>query len=117
MPKSKLVRVLDDMTDMIILVTKFDEGDKELLLQTGWTLEPKLTLLTVMGPEVKAAISTFGHPSYDLKARGNIKPSGTTMKFSKFAASLTIEEMPEKVDLQDDRHEALSRLEDLELGQ
>lgn len=117
MTKSKLVRVLDDMTDMIFLVTKFDEGDKELLSQTGWDLDPKLTLLTVMGPKVHASMSTFSHPAYDLQDRGNIKPNGTTTKFSKLAASLTIEELPEKVDLESDRHEALSRLEDLDKDQ
>ena len=97
MATSKLVRVLDEGTDMVFMITKFDLEDKELLARTGWELTSNLAIITTIGPQVASSMSTFKYPEYDIPERTSI------MRFNKTTKGVALvareKDIPDLVDL------------------
>lgn len=102
MVKSKFVRVLDEGTDMVFIITKFEPSDTEFLALKGWKYTPDLTIMTSIGNKVASSISKFNHPPYDIEERSeNLGYSHTTHALAKVVRGMNFDEIPDMIDVED----------------
>lgn len=102
MTKSKLIRVLDEGTDMVFMVSKFEASDIELLGLKGWKLSPELTMITNIGPAVACSLSTFKFPHHDIRERSEkLRYSHTTHGLAKVVKDLDFDDIPDTIDVED----------------
>ena len=111
MVKSKFVRVLDDGTDMVFIITKFEPSDADFLASKGWQYSPELTMITSIGNQasssitkgsVKSSISKFAYPPYDIEERsGKLGSNHTTHGLATVVRDMTFDEIPDKIDVTD----------------
>lgn len=100
MVKSKLVRVLDEGTDMVFIVAKFEEEDRVLLFKAGWELNDNLCMIATVGNRFKGSMSTFGHPSYDIPERtGELDMNSTTIGVATVTRDMKFGDIPNTIDL------------------
>lgn len=100
MVKAKLVRVKDEATDMVFMVAKFEEKDRELLRRTGWNLSDNLCMIADVGNRFKGSMCTFGHPSYDIKERtGELDVNSTSIGIATVVRNMEYIDIPDVVDL------------------
>ena len=100
MVNAKLVRVRDEATDMVFMVAKFEEEDRELLRRTGWELNDHLCIVADIGNRFKGAMSTFGHPSYDIGERtGELNVNSITIGVSTIVRNMNYIDIPDVIDL------------------
>ena len=99
--KTKLIKVLDEATELVVLIGKFGKEDEKLMNGIGWHELRTLTLITILdgGGYSRCCISNFRQPPYDLEERGNIGVNGTTVKLVEYVRDKTLEEIPDEVDL------------------
>lgn len=102
MVKSKLIKVRDEGTEMVFLVTKFEYSDFELIHQTGWDLTNELCVVTALGNEARSVIGTFKVPSYDIPERtGRLNYNHTTAGIVTAIAGMLFENIPDVIDARD----------------
>lgn len=100
MVDAKLVRVRDRGTDMVFMVAKFEEKDRELLEKTGWSISDKLSIIATLGDKLAGSISTFNHPTYDIVERSDtLSYNGTTEGVAVFVRDTKFEDIPDVIDL------------------
>ena len=100
MVESKLVRVLDEGTDMVFMVVKFEEEDRALLFKAGWELNDNLCAIVALGNEFRGAMSTFQHPPYDITERtGELGYNSTTTGVAMVVRDHDFESIPNTIDL------------------
>ena len=102
MVKSKLIRVKDEGTDMVFLVTKFEHDDEYMLDCTGWGLSDELCVVTALGNEARSVIGTFKVPLYDIPERtGHLNYNHTTAGVVTAIAGMLFEDIPDVLDARD----------------
>ena len=102
MPKSTLVRVLDEGTNMLFLVVKFEQDDAELLSAKGWAYSPELSIIAAIGPTIQASMSIFEHPVYDIKERSKVLDvNHTTVSLAEIIKDTPFDEISEIIDVTD----------------
>ena len=100
MVKSKFVRVLDDGTDMVFIITKFEPSDAQFLDLKGWKYTPELTMITNIGNKASSSISKFSYPPYDIEERsGKLGSSHTTHGLATVVREMNFDEIPDKINL------------------
>jgi len=101
MVESKLVIVLDEGTNMLFLVTKFEESDTEMLASKGWEFSPELTIITSIGPEARSSMSVFDYPRYDIERRtGKLSYNHTTHGLAEVVKDMDFESIPDVIDVE-----------------
>ncbi len=100
--QSKLVRILDEGTDTVFAVSKFEESDRELLEKTGWGLSPELTMIIRIGPDVASSMATFHVPQYDIEERSaKLGYNHTTHGLVAMVKEIDFDKIPEVLDVRD----------------
>ena len=109
MVESKFVRVLDEGTDMVFIITKFEPSDAEFLALKGWEYSPELTMITNIGNQasssitkgrISSSISEFRYPPYDIEERsGKLGSNHTTHGLATVVREMNFDEIPNKINL------------------
>lgn len=100
MPKSTLVRVKDEGTDMVFLVVKFVRDDAEILNSKGWSYSPELCVIAAIGPEIRASMSIFDYPLYDIEERsGTLGANHTTVSLAEVLRDIPFDEISDLIDV------------------
>lgn len=99
--KTKIIKVLDDATEMWFMIGKPEASDSKMLEETGWGSQPVTLLVNFRrAGGVEGCMSTFeGYIPYDLKVRGPLSVSGTTTKLARIIRYLPLEEIPDVLDV------------------
>ena len=105
--KMKMVRVLDDSTDVYYLIGKPELADKPGLDWTGWEMKwkqwDKITSPTLIvkprSNTTTCAMSHFDVPQIDLVERGNIEVDHTSVALTLVVRDLCFEEIPDTIDV------------------
>ena len=102
MVESKLVKVKDEGTEMVFLVTKFDLGDCAFLDRAGWEITDGLCVVTALGNEARSVIGTFKYPHYDIPERtGKLGFNHTTAGVVEAISEMIFEDIPMMIDARD----------------
>ena len=102
MVESKLIKVKDDGTEMVFLVTKFDIGDSGFIEHAGWDVSDRLCIVTALGNQARSAMGTFKFPQYDIPERtGKLGFNHTTAGVVEAIAGMKFEDIPMMIDARD----------------
>ena len=102
MVKSKLVKVKDEGTEMVFLVTKFEMEDIVYAGMAGWNLSDRLCVVTALGNEARSVIGTFKFPQYDIPERtGKLGFNHTTAGVVEAITGMKFEDIPATIDERD----------------
>lgn len=99
MVESKLVKVKDEGTEMVFLVSKFDMGDTGYIEACGWEVTNRLCVVTALGNEAKSVIGTFRYPQYDIPGRtGKLDFNHTTAGVVEAISCMNFDDIPATID-------------------
>ena len=102
MVESKLIKVKDDGTEMVFLVTKFDIGDSGYLNNSGWDVTDRLCVVTALWNQARSVIGTFKFHQYDIPERtGKLDFNHTTAGVVEAIAGMKFEDIPATIDARD----------------
>ena len=102
MVESKLVKVKDEGTEMVFLVTKFEMEDIVYAGLAGWNLSDRLCVVTALGDKARSVIGTFKFPQYDIHERtGKLGFNHTTAGVVEAIAGMKFEDIPATIDARD----------------
>ena len=99
MVKSKLIKVKDEGTEMVFLVSKFELGDIAYMGHIGWNLSNRLCVVTALGNEARSTMGTFKFPRYDIPERtGKLNFNHTTAGVVEAITGMKFEDIPVMID-------------------
>lgn len=100
MVESKLIKVKDEGTEMVFLVTKFDVGDTGYIEKCGWEITDRLCVVTALGNEARSVIGTFKYPQYDIPERtGKLHFNHTTAGIVEAITEMNFDDIPAMIDV------------------
>ena len=99
--KTKVIKVLDEMTEVFYLVGKPEPSDREMLERTGWGDQAVTLLVKILGGGgCEACLSTFkGYVPYDLENNGTITVDGTSIRLATIVRDISYKDIPETLDV------------------
>ena len=99
--KVKIIKVLDVGTESWYLVGKPEAADKEWMSRVGWGDGITLIVHPCGGGYTEAAISHFTVPEIDMRERGNMGVSSTSVGLAKAVREASFEDLPDVLDLRE----------------